>query len=157
MSKAIVHVPIQEKFLRRYQALYLEVLLNVEVLAAQQTFVSLPFLLDTGTPFTTVPIALAQQLGISFTTNKPVWIRGATGSGKIQGFLSPMWILFPALAAWQFSCECCFTPQNLSRPLFSLRDLLLHFTFSTERRTPSTYPGELVLILREDHGGIACG
>jgi hypothetical protein len=155
MPRAVIHLPVQEKYLRRYQALYLEVLLNLEVQTHQTGFVLLPSLFDTGTHFTTIPMASAQQLGISYGTSKPVWLRGATAAGPIQGYLSPLWFSFAALPQWQFPCECCFTPQPLTRSLLCLQDILRHFAITTDRRIPPQFPsGGLILVLREDHGGI---
>jgi Aspartyl protease len=64
MSQDVITVRLEEKFLRRHQALYVEAALNLDVQTGSGTFVLVPFLLDTGSQFTTISSALAQQLGI---------------------------------------------------------------------------------------------
>jgi hypothetical protein len=154
MSLDVVTVRIGEKFLRRHQALYLEAALNLDVQTGGGMFLLVPFLLDTGSQFSTIPIALAQQLGISFSSQKPVGIRGSTLAHPIQGYLSPVQFCFPALPRWRFPGEWCFSPQPLTRGLLALRDILPHFAITTDRRHPPVHAaGDLLFLLREGHGG----
>jgi hypothetical protein len=113
----------------------------------------MPFLFDTGTHFTTIPIADAQHLGIPFSTNRPVTIQGATGKGPSSVYLSPVRFSFPALPQWQFETLGCFTPYSLRRSLLSLSDILAHFTFRTGPRTATHPDGSLILRLRRRHQG----
>jgi hypothetical protein len=149
MAGKLIRIPLLRTYL--YRRFVYELELTVGVRTAQGTFLLLPFLFDTGTHLTTMPLTLAQQLGIPFSTAHPVTVRGTTGKG--QGFLSPLWFAFPQLPHWQFESLCCFTPHPLKRALLSLTDLIAHFHLRTAPATALHPLGSVILRLRPDHGG----
>jgi hypothetical protein len=109
------------------------------------------FLFDAGSQLTSIPISLAEKYSIPFSMTEPVSIRGATGFGR--GFLSPLTFSFPGLPSLiEFQTLCCFSPV-LERPLFSLTDILNHFTFRTLRPSRLNPLGTFVLRLHNDHKG----
>jgi hypothetical protein len=154
MSTGSFSLPFQQQILLRAGESYLELALDLDVRAAQEPFQRVPFLLDTGSKFTTIPIAIANQLGLPVQTGRPVWIRGATALARIQAYLSPVWLSFPVLPAWQFRSECCFTPAQIGYALLALRDIIPHFDLSTARPIPQAPHGSLLFVLRDDHGGM---
>src|SRR5438034_2083944 len=129
----------------------LEIFLPMEVRTSQGTWRPLPFCFDTGTQLTTIPVVLARQLSIPFTTARPVTIQGTTGQGR--GYLSPISFAVDGLPRLQFPALCCFSQYDLKQPLFSLTDLMAQFTFASA--VPSTrHPlGSFVIRLRSDHQG----
>ncbi len=109
------------------------------------------FLFDTGSEFTTIPIALAENLGISFRTDTPMQITGATGTGR--GFLSRLSFGLAGLPQWQFQTVACFSPTPLSSPLLCLTDVLANFRFRTLAPAGPHPYGALRLQLKRGHKG----
>ena len=124
--------------------------LPLAIQTADGSLVNKVFLFDTGSGFTTISIAEAEELQIPFHRQRPVAIRGTTGTG--HGFLAPMRFSLAALPDYQFECLCCFSP-SVPRPLLSLKDVLDNFRLRTllpSRRYPL---GALVLQLHGHHKG----
>jgi len=136
-----------------YGSLVYEVRMPVEIRTSATVFVSMPFLFDTGTHFTTLAIADARQFAIPFSTTRPVTIQSAPGKGSASAYLSPLWFSFRALPQWQFQTQACFTPYPLRRSLLSLSDVLANFTLRTGPRTAAHPGGSLILRLRHNHQG----
>lgn len=128
-----------------------EVEIGLEIRTTTRSFARLPFRFDTGTQFTTISLADAQGLGIPFSRNKPVVVRGTTGMG--HGYMAPIWFTFPQLPEWLFESYGCFTPVALSRSLLCLTDVVQHFTLRTLRPGRLHPNGSMGLYLRPDHGG----
>ena len=113
--------------------------------------IQVPFLFDTGTQFTTMSISMAQDLDIPFDKNRPIILRGTTGTGK--GFFATLRFSFPSLPNFQFESLCCFTMYSLKRPLLSLTDIISHFTFRTMRPSQLHPLGSLILRLHKRDKG----
>ena len=138
-------IPLIQHF--RFGQLLHEVRFNIGIRAADGSFPLVPFLLDTGTQFSTISISLANRLGIQFSRDQLVTIRGVTGSGR--GYMSPIRFSLPQLPEWQFETLACFTPHVLSVMLLSLSDLVDHFELHTSYQPTEFCPyGALVLTLR---------
>lgn len=149
MPAAVVAVPFLKRSL--YGTSVFELRLPLEIQTAPTTFVSLPFLVDTGTHLTTIPIAEARWHSIPFAMNRPVFISGPTGRGSLAAYLSPLWFSFSALPHWQFKTLACFSPYTLPRSLLSLSAILPNFVLRTGPRTALHADGSLILRLRRSH------
>jgi hypothetical protein len=115
------------------------------------TFTPSPFLFESGSLLTSIPIAEAERLQIPFDRQRPVTIRGATGTG--QGFLGPLWFSLAGLPEYQFQCLCCFSAAGLPRCLLSLKDVLAHFRLRTLLPSRLHPLGSRLLQLHGRHKG----
>ena len=149
MPDHVIRLPILSRRIHGQEVFEIEPTLIVKTVAGAN--VCLPFLFDTGTHFTTIPISMANDLGIRYATHDPVGIRGATGVAK--GYMAPVWFSFSSLPQLQFESFCCFSTYELTRPLLSLTDVIRHFAMQT--LLPSKiYPfGSLALKLGKQHRG----
>src|SRR5262249_19339958 len=100
---------------------------------------------DTLAPLTTVPIALAEQLGIPFAGGRHAE-SGAAGGRPTSGVVAPLWFSLAPLPQWQFQAACSFTTEELPHPRLALTDVLRHFLLSLDALA-------VVLRPRADHGG----
>lgn len=149
MPGNLIRLPLLQTYaLGRY---VLEVNVPLDLRTTAGEFVSLPFLFDTGTRFTTIPISLAERHEIPLNTSHPVIVRGTTGTGR--GVLSPLWFSSPQLPQWQFECACCFTEHDIPQPLLSLTDVVTHFNLRTAQQTTLHPLGSVILQLKRKHGG----
>lgn len=149
MAGEQIRIPITQTYTCRRFVLEIEVVLDVKT--RPESFARLPFLFDTGTHLTTIPIPLARPLGIPFTQDRPARIRGAVGSAL--GFLAPFTYAWPGLPRLEFEGLCCFTTHDLARPLLSLTDVLRDFRLRTVAPSRQHPLGSLVLRLKKGHGG----
>jgi len=89
MPDRSVRLPVLRSILHRQTVFEIEP--TLEIKTAGSHFALVPFLFDTGTRFTTMSIAMAEELDIPFDTSDPITILGATG--KATGFLAPLGFL----------------------------------------------------------------
>jgi hypothetical protein len=115
---------------------------------------AVPFRLDTGSDFTTIPDTWADQLGLRYKLGTPVHPATTSGRARKPSYLTDLWLSFSAMPQWQFRAECLVTPYPLKRGLFSLNDLVPHFIARSNKATLSFPRGSIVLQLRSDHGGV---
>lgn len=151
MAAARIRLPLRKRWL--HGAWVYEIPLTLEIRTAAGPFVQMPFVFDTATHFTTLPLGDAQALGIPFTTTKPVPVRGATGAGTQPVYLSPLYFAFADLPGWQFVTQGCFTPYPIRRGVLSLGDVIVNFALRSGRATAKHPDGSLVLRLRKHHHG----
>src|SRR5262249_54437848 len=126
-----------------------EWILPLKIRTADGSMAPLPFLFDTGSHFTTIPLPEAEHRGIPVDRRRPVTIRGATGFG--QGFLAPMWFSLAGLPEFQFESLCCFSDSP--RALLALKDVITHFKLRTLVPSKLHPLGSLILELRGRHKG----
>jgi hypothetical protein len=129
----------------------LEIELAVELLCHDGRWRLTPFLFDTGTQLTTMPVKLASEVGIPIPEHRPVVVQGATGTAS--GFVGPLDFSFSWLPEYQFRSTCCFTTVPLRRPLLSLNELVRHFTIRTLLPSRVHPLGSLLLRLHRKHEG----
>jgi hypothetical protein len=82
MATNLVHIPLLRK--RALGLFVYELEAEIAVRTSRHAFQPLTFRIDTGTDFTTIPIALARQLGIPYARARPVAVQGATGTGQAR-------------------------------------------------------------------------
>jgi len=128
-----------------------EWLLPLKVRTADDRFVPKTFLFDPGSGFTTFSIGDAEQLGIPYHRERPVTIRGTTGTG--HGFLAPLRFYLAPLPEYAFESLCCFSPTPLPRPLLSLKDVLANFRLRTLLPSRLHPLGSLILQMHGRHKG----
>jgi hypothetical protein len=79
MAKDLFRLALYEKFLPQHNCSVFQIRLSLDVRTRTGAFVRLPFRFDIGTDFTTIPIAEAERLGISFTKTRPVFPTAING------------------------------------------------------------------------------
>jgi hypothetical protein len=126
---------------------------RLEVRDPRGEFTDVPFRLDTGTDFMTIPQWMAKDEGISFSKQIPLRPMTAAGVAQKNCYLSPVYYSFPQLPKWQFKTDCIFSPYHLSYGLFSLTDFVSHFVVRSNKMAPDFPEGSVVFQLRADHGG----
>jgi hypothetical protein len=149
LARGWFRFPVWRKFIGAEEVY--EWLLPLEVRTSDGLFAPRTFLFDPGSHFTTISIALAEELGIPFDRRRPATVRGTTGTG--HGFLAPMWFSLAGLAEYQFPSLCCFSPSLLARPLLSLTDVITHFRLRTLLPSRLHPLGSLLLQLHRHHKG----
>src|SRR5262245_30121581 len=142
--------PILQQIVLRQPAF--EVVFPLQVRTKNNAWAQLPFLLDTGSHLTTVPIGLADELQIPYTRDHRVRVQGTVGA--TEGFITPIWFAFTSLPSVQFEARCCFSAGELDRPLLGLTDVLMHFTLRTVRPSRLHPLGSVVVRLHKAHLGV---
>lgn len=130
-------------------------ILLLDMRSPGRKFTEIPFRLDTGSDFMTIPQHLAKKEGIAFSTDSPVLPLTAAGRATKPSFLSPVYYSFPQLPQWEFKVDCVFSPYNLPYGLFSLTDFAPHFVVRSNKLSPGFPEGSVVFQLRADHGGVS--
>jgi hypothetical protein len=153
-QQPIFNVPLRREFIQDAGRYAYRIIFSVEIQDQFGNFVPLPFRLDTGSDFTTLPIKFAHQFGIPFDKSHPISPRTGAGKAKQPSYLSPIWFSLPGFPRLMFRTDCLFSPGIDHRGLFSLNDLVPHFLVRSKKAT-SQYPhGFVVLQLRKDHQGV---
>src|SRR5665213_2395833 len=83
--------------------------LDLDVRTEGEKYARIPFRLDSGSDFTTIPISLATKLNIRFSTKTPAYPNTAAGKAASPSYLSPIWFSIPALPYWRFQGMALFT------------------------------------------------
>ena len=153
MAKDSIRIPLVKLTFTSYDCDAYRLNFDLDIRMRGNRYARLPFRLDTATDLTTIPITMAETLKIPFSRNKPIFPNTAAGTATEASFVSTMWFSFPAIPQWRFRSTCLFTPYNLKQCLFSLADLIPHFTIKSDSRTSPHPHGSVVLQLKVDHGG----
>lgn len=149
----ILRFPLTRHYVSDAKRFIHRVTLRLEVRAGGGQFVSLPFRLDTGSDFMTLPQWMARQHGIVFSDEFGLFPRTAAGRATEPSFISPVDFSFPRLPEWTFRTDCVFSPYNLSCCLVALRDLVPHFLIRSNKESVEYPEGSVAFQLRADHGG----
>ena len=126
----------------------------LDIRAPDGEFTEIPFRLDTGSDFMTIPQWLAEGQGIPYVKENPVWPLTAAGRAAEPSYISPVYFSFPQLPEWQFKADCAFTPYRLRYGLFGLTDFVPHFVVRSQKMSPGFPEGSVIFQLRTDHGGL---
>jgi hypothetical protein len=150
-----IRIPLQKLARFNCEVFRIEFDLDVrsDVRPKTSKYQRLPFRLDTASDFTTIPIALAEELNIPFVKTKPVYPNTSAGKAEHPSYLSPLSFSFPAIPEIRFRCMCLFTPYSMKQSLFSLGDLVPNFLIRSRKGIPSNPDGFVILQVRQDHQG----
>jgi hypothetical protein len=127
--------------------------MRLDIQAQSGDFVSLPFRLDTGSDFMTIPWWMARKSGIPYSEQTELYPKTASGTAKQPSFISSVWFSFAELPKLTFETPCVFSPYNLPYCLFSLNDFVPHFNIRSNKESPDFPEGSVAFQLRADHGG----
>lgn len=127
-----------------------EILILVE-LPTKNNWKQYPFLLDTGTQFTTIAKPVSEELGMEVPTSRPVGIRGTAGT--TSGYLTQYYFSILGLPSLKFRTHLCVSNGPLKMSLLSLTDLVSYFTFRTLPPTRLHRFGSFQLTLLPNHRG----
>lgn len=153
MPGPILRLPLTRHFISDGKLFAYRVSVRLQVQAGDGRFVSLPYRLDTGSDFMTIPQWMARDNGISFSEDTGLFPRTAAGRATEPSFISPVEFSFPQLAEWKFRTDCVFSPYNLHCCLLALRDLVPHFLVRSNKESAQYPEGSVVFQLRVDHAG----
>jgi hypothetical protein len=155
-SQPQFRLPLKQTFIADVGQFAYRFIFRLEIRAEGGDFTSLPFRLDTGTDFMTIPQHLANERGIPFQRDFPVYPKTAAGVAQEPSYISPVYFSFPNLKVshWEFKVFCSFSPYKLPYCLFSLTDFVPHFVVRSDKISPNFPDGSVVFQLRSDHGGL---
>jgi hypothetical protein len=145
--------PLSRHYISDARCFVYRLTVRLEVQSGQQEFVPLPFRLDSGSDFMTIPQWMARQNKIAFSEEAGLFPKTAAGRADKPSFISPVWFSFPQLPAWKFATDCVFTPYNLPYCLFALNDFVPQFLIRSSKETPDYPEGSVLFQLRGDHSG----
>lgn len=153
MAGPILRFPLTRHYLSDVRRFAYRFNVRLEVRADDGQFVPLPFRLDSGSDFMTIPQWMARKNQISFSEGSGLFPKTAAGRAHKPSFISPVEFSFPQLPRWKFRTECVFSPYNLPYCLLSLNDFVPHFLIRSNRESPEFPEGSVAFQLRGDHGG----
>ncbi len=153
MAGPILRFPLTRHYVSDAKLFTYRFTIRLEVQAGDGDFVPLPFRLDSGSDFMTIPQWMARQNGIAFSEKTGLFPKTAAGRATKPSFISPVGFSFPQLPEWKYRTDCVFTPYNLSCCLFALNDFVPHFLIRSNKESPEFPEGSVVFQLRVDHGG----
>lgn len=155
MANQFIRVPLRR--LSRHHCDVYRIDFSLDICGQSGRFCRVPFRIDTGSDFTTVPISIATSLNIPFAMNRPVYPQTAAGKAQNPSFLSPIRLSFPGLPQWQFESMAMFTPYTLKTSLLSLAELVPNFLIRSQAASQVDPDGCVILQLRRDHQGTRTG
>ena len=153
MAGPILRFPLTRHFISDAKRFAYRFAIRLEIQTDDGDFVPLPFRLDSGSDFMTIPQWMARQIGIPFSEENGLFPRTAAGRASKPSFISPVEFSFPKLPRWKFQTDCVFSPYNLPYCLLALSDFVPHFLIRSNKETPDFPAGAVVFQLRADHGG----
>ena len=153
MAGPILRFPLTRHYIADAKRFAYRFNIRLEVQTDAGEFVPLPFRLDTGTDFMTIPQWMARNNGISYSEASGLYPKTAAGRADKPSFISPVSFSFPELPQWKFATQCVFSPYNLPYCLFSLNDFVQHFVLRSNKESADYPEGSVVFQLRVDHGG----
>jgi hypothetical protein len=115
----ILRFPLNRHYISDARRFAYRFTIRLEVQTGEGQFVPLPFRLDSGSDFMTIPQWMARQNQITFSEETGLFPKTAAGRADKPSFISPVWFSFPQLPAWKFATDCVFTPYNLPYCLFA--------------------------------------
>jgi len=149
----ILRFPLTRHYISDAKRFAYRFAIRLEIRADDGSFMPLPFRLDSGSDFMTIPQWMARQNGIPFSEDTGLFPKTAAGRANKPSFISPVEFSFPQLSRWKFRTDCVFSPYNLPYCLLALNDFVPHFLIRSNKES-SEYPdGSVVFQLRADHGG----
>ena len=153
MADSILRFPITRHYISDVKRFAYRFNLRLEIESRDGEFVSLPFRLDTGSDFMTIPQWMARTNNIPYSGRSPLFPNTASGRADKPSYLSPVEFSFPQLPKSKFQTHCVFSPYNLPYCLLSLSDFVPHFIIRSNKESTDFPDGSVVLQLRADHGG----
>lgn len=153
MAGPILRFPITRHYIADVKRFVYRFNLRLEIRNRNGQFVSLPFRLDTGSDFMTIPQWIARKNDIEYSERTALFPKTASGRADQPSFVSSATYSFPELSQWMFETPCVFSPYNLPYCLFSLNDLVPHFVTRSNKESSNFPDGLVVFQLRADHGG----
>ncbi|NUQ62227.1 MAG: hypothetical protein HUU20_07050 [Pirellulales bacterium] len=151
--RRLIHLPLKRTFIAGVGKFAYRFVFTLDVRSPEGEFTEIPFRLDTGTDFMTIPQWMARAEGIPFRKDCPVQPMTAAGRAAKVSYISPVYFSFPQLPEWQFKADCIFSPYTLRYGLFSLTDFVPHFAVRSNKAGVRFPEGSVVFQLRADHGG----
>ncbi len=149
-----IRLPLKRTFIPDLNKFAFRIVFVLDIRSPDGEFNSVPFRLDTGTDFMTIPQWLAKKEGIPFAQDRPVWPMTAAGRATEVSYISPVCFSFPQLPQWEFRVDCAFSPyNNLRYGLFGLTDFVPHFVVRSQKTSSGCPEGSVIFQLRADHGG----
>ena len=153
MGSPILRFPLTRHYITEANRYAYRFKMMLEIETGKGGFAPLPFRLDTGSDFMTIPQGMARTNGILFSAEVGLYPRTAAGPAHRPSFISRVSFSFPQLTAWKFETNCVFSPYDLPYCLLSLNDFVPHFVIRSNKETPDYPEGSVVFQLRTDHGG----
>ena len=153
MAGPILRFPLTRHYIADARRFAYRFNMRLDVQNRSGDFVPLPFRLDTGSDFMTIPQWIARQNDIAFSDEIALFPKTASGRADKPSYISPAWFSFPELGRWKFQTDCVFSPYNLRYCLFSLNDFVSNFTVRSNKESPDYPEGSVVFQLRIDHRG----
>lgn len=98
MAGPILRFPITRHYIADVKRFVYRFNLCLEIKNRNGQFVSLPFRLDTGSDFMTIPQWLARKSDIDYSERTALFPKTASGRADQPSFVSPATYTFPALS-----------------------------------------------------------
>ena len=150
MRRPSFQVPLERNYIRKLGWHTPRVVLGLDVGTGSRGFRRVPFRLDTGADFTTLPIRLAEELGIPFARDASREVKPRTGAGRAPhpSFPGEIKYSFPDLPGYVFRTVCLFSPGIRGRGLLSLQSVIPNFTIMARHTVSGRNAGWLARLGR---------
>ena len=153
MAGPILRFPLTRHYISDAKRFAYRFTIRLEIQADDGQFRPLPFRLDSGSDFMTIPQWMARQNNIAFSEETGLFPKTAAGRAGKPSYIAPVEFSFPQLVEWKFETDCVFSPYNLPYCLLALNDFVPHFLIRSNKESPEFPEGSVVFQLRVDHGG----